>query len=77
LREADFLLEEVTLAEMQIGHVLALMGMVVLLLGGLSRQRARKLGKQADPAFLRQQRWVYGAAYSLILVGLMLMWAKR
>jgi uncharacterized membrane protein YidH (DUF202 family) len=65
------------LAELQIGHILALMGMVVLILGGLGRQRARKLGKHQDPDFLKQQRWLYAAAYGLILGGLMLMWGKR
>ncbi len=61
----------------EIGHILALVGMVVLILGGLGRQRARKLGKHADPGFLKQQRWLLGAAYGLILAGLLLMWAKR
>jgi len=61
----------------KIGHILALVGMVVLLLGGLGRQRARKLGKHGDPGFLRQQRWFHAAAYGLILVGLLLIWGKR
>jgi uncharacterized membrane protein YidH (DUF202 family) len=65
------------LAVVEIGHILALVGMVILILGGMGRQRARKQGKHADPGFLRQQRWLYGAAYGLILAGLLLMWVKR
>ena len=48
-----------------------------MILTGMGRQRARKEGKQRDPAFLKQQRWLHGAAYGLILLGLILMWAKR
>ena len=51
--------------------------MVLLILGGLGRQRARKTGKLADPGYLQQQRLLHGAAYGLILVGLLLMWGKR
>lgn len=65
------------MATVEIGQILALVGMVVLILSGLGRQRARKEGKHADPAFLKQQRWLHGAAYGLILVGLLLMWAKK
>ena len=61
----------------EIGQILALVGMVVLILSGMGRQRARKQGKQAAPAFLKQQRWLHGAAYGLILVGLLLMWVKK
>ncbi|MBI4644322.1 MAG: hypothetical protein HY743_11500 [Deltaproteobacteria bacterium] len=61
----------------EIGHILALVGMVVLILGGLGRQRARRLGKHADHSFLKQQRWLMGAAYGLILVGLLLIWVKK
>ena len=65
------------MSTVEIGQILALVGMVLLILGGLGRQRARKAGKQADPGYLLQQRWLHGAAYGLILVGLLLMWAKR
>ncbi len=61
----------------EIGQILALVGMVLLILGGLGRQRARKTGKLADPGYLQQQRWLHAAAYGLILVGLLLMWGKR
>jgi uncharacterized membrane protein len=69
--------EERILKVVEIGHILALVGMVVLILGGLGRQRARKLGKHADPGFLRQQRWLHAAAYGLILLGLLLIWVKK
>ena len=51
--------------------------MVLLILGGMGRQRARKEGKQRDLAFLKKQRWLHGAAYGLILLGLVLMWANK
>ena len=61
----------------ELGQILALVGMVVLLWGGMRRQRARKLGQASTPVFFREQRWMHGAAYGLILVGLLLMWAKK
>jgi len=61
----------------ELGQILALVGMVVLLLTSMSRQRARKSGQASTPGFFRQQRWMHAAAYGLILVGLMLMWAKK
>ena len=61
----------------EIGQILALVGMVILLLSGMRRQQARKSGQAATPKFFREQRWMYGAAYGLILVGLLLMWAKK
>ena len=59
------------------GQIVALVGMVLLILSGMGRQRARKEGKQRDPAFLKKQRWLHGAAYGLILLGLYLMWGKK
>jgi len=56
---------------------MALVGMVLLILSGVGRQRARKEGKLADPVYLKQQRWLHGGAYGLILLGLILMWGKR
>jgi len=61
----------------ELGQILALVGMVVLLLSGMRRQRARKLGQASAPGFFREQRWLHAAAYGLILAGLMLMWAKK
>jgi hypothetical protein len=61
----------------EIGQIVALVGMVLLILSGMGRQRARKEGKQADTAFLKKQRWLHGAAYGLILLGLFLMWGKK
>ncbi len=61
----------------ELGQLLVLVGMVILLLGGFSRQRARKLGKIAAPEILRQQRWVHGVAYALLVAGLLLMWGKK
>jgi len=66
-----------SISVLQIGQIVALVGMVLLILSGMGRQRARKEGKQRDPAFLKQQRWLHGAAYGLILLGLFLMWAKK
>jgi hypothetical protein len=65
------------LSTVELGPILALAGMVLLILSGMGRQRARKEGKQGDPAFLKQQRWLHAAAYGLIAVGLFLMWAKK
>jgi len=61
----------------ELGQILALVGMVVLLLTGMRRQQARKSGQASTPKFFREQRWMHGVAYGLILVGLMLMWAKK
>ncbi len=66
-----------SLGLVELGQILALVGMVVLLWGGMRRQRARKLGQSSTPGFFREQRWMHGAAYVLILVGLLLMWAKK
>lgn len=65
------------MAGVELGQVLALVGMVLLLLCGLRRQQARKAGQASAPDFLREQRVMYAAAYGLILVGLMLLWAKK
>jgi hypothetical protein len=43
----------------------------------MRRQQARKSGQASTPAFFREQRWMHAAAYGLILVGLLLMWAKK
>ena len=65
------------MSAVEFGQILALVGMVLLLGSGLGRQRARKLGKLAEPGFLRQQRWLQAGAYGLILAGLLLMWVKK
>jgi len=65
------------LSAVEMGQILALVGMVLLVIGSHARQRARKQGKLATPGFLRQQRWLYGVALGLVLVGLLLMWAKK
>lgn len=61
----------------ELGPILALIGMVLLLLSSMGRQRARKSGQARTPAFLNQQRWLHVGAYGLILVGLLMMWAKK
>ena len=61
----------------ELGPILALIGMVLLLLSSMGRQRARKSGKARTPAYLQQQRWLHFAAYGLIIVGLLMMWAKK
>ena len=65
------------MAGIQLGQILALVGMVLLLWCGLRRQQARKAGQASTPGFIREQRLMYAAAYGLILAGLMLMWAKK
>jgi murein DD-endopeptidase MepM/ murein hydrolase activator NlpD len=70
-------LEERLLVSVEIGQILALVGMVLLVLGSHLRQRGRKQGKLGTPEFLRQQRWLNGVALGLVLVGLLLMWAKK
>jgi len=65
------------LSSVEMGQILALVGMVLLLWGNLARQRARKQGKLATPEFIRQQRWLHAVAFGFVLVGLLLMWAKK
>ena len=66
-----------SLGAVELGQILALVGMVVLLLSGMRRRQARKLGQASTPGYFREQRWLHGAAYGLILVGLLLMWIKK
>ncbi len=67
----------VNVGSIELGPILALMGMVVLMLTGIRRQQARKAGKASTPGFFREQRLMHAAAYGLIIVGLMLMWGKK
>jgi hypothetical protein len=55
------------------GQILALVGLALVLLNNLGRQRGRKRAPQADTAVSRWQRWSPLAAYVLILVGIMWM----
>jgi len=55
-----------------LGQVLALLGLILLLLIGLGRQRARGQ-KRPSPGFQRWQQWGSFAALALILIGLLLM----
>ncbi|MFW6122825.1 MAG: hypothetical protein ACOC6L_01145 [Thermodesulfobacteriota bacterium] len=60
-----------------LGQLLALVGLIFLLLTGMSRQRARRQQQTRSPAYQRWQQWGSIAAFGLILVGLLLMaWAK-
>ena len=56
-----------------LGQVLALVGLVLLILTGMGRQRARQQQKKPSPAFRRWQQWGSYAALALILIGLLLM----
>jgi hypothetical protein len=56
-----------------LGQVLALMGLVLLILSGVGRQRARQRERQPPPSSQRWQRWGSLAGLALVLVGLLLM----
>jgi uncharacterized membrane protein len=56
-----------------LGQVLALMGLVLLILSGVGRQRARQRERQPPPSSQRWQRWGSFAGLALVLVGLLLM----
>jgi hypothetical protein len=56
-----------------LGPVLALSGLILLLLTGLGRQRARSQQQKPSPAFVRWQKWGSLVAFALILAGLLLM----
>jgi hypothetical protein len=56
-----------------LGQVLALLGLILLLLIGLGRQRARGQKQPPSSAFQRWQQWGSYAAFALILIGLLLM----
>ena len=56
-----------------LGQVLALLGLILLLLIGLGRQRARGQKRPPSPMFQRWQQWGGFAALALILIGLLLM----
>ena len=65
------------LGSIELGQIVTLVGLVVLLVTGLRRQQARKAGKASTPAFFREQRLMYAAAYGLIVLGLILLWGKK
>ena len=65
------------LMPVQLGHILALVGMGLLLWGGLGRQSARKHGTLRSPGFLTRQRWLHAAAFGFILAGLFLLWGQK
>jgi uncharacterized membrane protein YidH (DUF202 family) len=56
-----------------LGQVLALLGLVLLLLTGVGRQRARRQERQPSPSLQRWQQWGSLAGLALVLVGLLLM----
>ena len=60
-----------------LGQLLALVGLIFLLLTGMSRQRARRQQQTTSPASQLWQKWGSIAAFGLILAGLLIMaWAK-
>jgi len=61
----------------EFGPILALLGMVLLIWCGMSRQRARQSGKASAPEFINQQRWLYFSAYGLIVAGLLMMFGRK
>ncbi|MEW6386446.1 MAG: hypothetical protein AB1491_02885 [Thermodesulfobacteriota bacterium] len=62
---------------LNLGEILALVGLVLLLFTGLGRQRQRKLQQSPSPGFLLWQRWGGIAAYACLVLGLLLMWAQK
>ncbi len=58
-----------------LGQILALVGLIVFVLTGVGRQRARarKQSQPPSPIMLRMQQWGTFAAISLIVAGLLLM----
>jgi cytochrome b561 len=57
------------------GQILALLGLVLLLVNSWGRQRSRR--RPPAPGVSRWQRFSAFAAYALILMGLLLMWAQK
>jgi hypothetical protein len=60
-----------------LGPLLALLGLVLLLVRGLSRQRARQRRLPAGAGVSRWSGLSALVAYALILAGLWLMWAQK
>jgi len=58
----------------QLGPILALMGLALLVVTTMGRQRLRRGKQRLTPGFILWQRVGTVAAYGFILVGLMLMW---
>uniref|UniRef100_A0A7V4G845 Uncharacterized protein n=1 Tax=Desulfobacca acetoxidans TaxID=60893 RepID=A0A7V4G845_9BACT len=56
-----------------LGQILAFVGLVVLLLTGVSRQQARRGPRRLSPGFVLWQRWGRLAGLALVLGGLLLM----
>jgi len=53
------------------------MGLILLLLTGVGRQRARRQQQPVSPAYQQWQFWGNIGAFGLLLIGLLLMtWAK-
>ena len=58
-----------------LGQILALVGLIIFLLSGLGRQRARRRPQSPppSPAWQRWQQWGTFTAITLIFAGLILM----
>jgi hypothetical protein len=56
-----------------LGRILALLGLILVLLTGWGRRRARQQQQAVSPALLKLQSWGSLAAFGLILAGLILM----
>jgi len=65
------------LAVVKLGQILALLGLVLLVLGGLGRQRGRRRRQPPAAGFARWQRFSDLTALGLILAGLLLMWSQK
>ncbi len=56
-----------------LGRILALLGLILVLLTGWRRRRARAQKQAPSPALLKLQSWGSLVAFGLILAGLILM----
>jgi hypothetical protein len=56
-----------------LGQILAIVGLILVVLTGWGRRRARQQGQAPSPALVKLQTWGSLAAFGLILAGLVLM----
>jgi hypothetical protein len=61
------------MGSIDLGRILTLLGLILVLLTGWGRRRARQQQQAPSPALRKLQSWGSLAAFGLILAGLILM----